>query len=160
MQKAVFGGGCFWHIQYAFSKVPGVVRTTAGYMGGDEEKYRDVTYQEVCTGKTGYAEVVLVEFDSKKISYRKLLKIFWTEHDPTTINRQGLDVGTSYRSAIFYFNDLQKNEAEKSKNEAGKDFMRPIVTEISKARKFVKAEEYHQNYVEKNGGIDACYVRI
>jgi len=155
-EKAVFGGGCFWHIQHIFSKLPGIVSTYAGYMGGDEKKYPNATYGEVSSGKTGYAEVVLIEFDNKKTSYDKLLKTFWEEHNPTTLNRQGLDIGTNYRSIIFYQNKKQKEEAESSKRKIQKSFKDPIVTEIKPAGKFIKAEEYHQDYVKKQGGVDTC----
>ncbi|HLF54082.1 MAG TPA: peptide-methionine (S)-S-oxide reductase MsrA [Candidatus Nanoarchaeia archaeon] len=157
---AVFGGGCFWHIQFVFSKVPGVVSTFAGYMGGDEKKYPNVTYEQVCSHQTGYAEVVLIEFDNKKVSYDAILEKFWKEHDPTTLNRQGPDIGDNYRSVIFYQNKEQKAKAEASKKKAQKMFEDKIVTEIqpAKSTKFVEAEDYHQNYVIKHGGVDTCPV--
>src|SRR3972149_2467579 len=127
---AVFGGGCFWHIQYAFSKLKGVVSTSAGYMGGDEKRYPDVNYEQVSSGETGYAEVVRIEYDSSKIIYDDLLDVFWKEHNPTTLNRQGPDVGANYRSVIFYQNKEQKEKAKKSKDEAKNMFENPIVTEI------------------------------
>jgi len=152
MEKATFAAGCFWHVQQAFSKLYGVVSTTAGYAGGDEKKYPKVTYNQVCSGKTGYAEAVQIEFDPKKVSYEELLRIFWRIHDPTTLNRQGADVGTNYRSAIFYRNKKQKEAAEKSRKETQMRVRGIIVTEISPAGKFVKAEEYHQNYLERHKG--------
>jgi len=158
-EKAVLGGGCFWHIQYVFSKLNGVISTSAGYMGGDEKSYPNVNYEQVSSGNTGYTEVVMIEFDNSKISYNQLLNAFWKEHNPTTLNRQGPDIGTNYRSVIFYQNKEQKEKAEKSKKAAQKKFSNKIVTEIKPASKFVKAEEYHQNYVIKHGGIDTCPVR-
>lgn len=148
---ATFGCGCFWGIQYVFDKVPGVIKTEVGYMGGDEKKFPDVSYEQVCTDETGYAEVLRVEYDSKKISYEKLLDIFWHSHDPTTLNQQGYDFGNQYRSVIFYYNDEQKNKAEKSLEEIQKLIPKKIVTLIAKAGKFVKAEEYHQKYADRHG---------
>ena len=158
-ETATFGAGCFWHVQYAFSKLKGVVSTAAGYMGGDEKNYPNATYEQVSSHKTGYAEVVQIEFDSDKISYSELLNAFWKEHDPTTLNRQGPDVGDNYRSVIFYYNAGQKKTAEKSKKAAQKMFDKPIVTEIEPAGKFIRAEEYHQGYVAKHGGADVCPIR-
>jgi peptide-methionine (S)-S-oxide reductase len=153
---AIFAGGCFWHIQYAFSKVSGVVSTEAGYIGGDEKSFPSPTYEQVSSHRTGYAEAVKIEFNPKETSYEKLLEIFWKEHNPTTLNRQGLDIGTNYRSAIFYTNKKQLELAEKSKKEAQKSLRKPIVTEITKAGTFFRAEEYHQDYVKKHGGVDSC----
>jgi len=148
---AVFGAGCFWHVELALSKLKGVLETKAGYMGGDEEKYPNPTYKEVCTDKTRYAEVVKVIYDADKISYSELLDFFWNNHNPTTLNRQGLDIGTQYRSVIFYFNDKQKKIAEASKKKMQKKLSREIVTQIVKAGRFFEAEEYHQRYLEKRG---------
>src|SRR3972149_7374562 len=148
---AVLGGGCFWHIEYAFSELKGVLSTAAGYMGGDEKKYPNVTYEQASSGRTGFAEVVQIEFDSDKISYKNLLDFFWKEHNPTTLNRQGPDVGTNYRSVIFYYTPEQKKIAEKSKDTAQKALDSRIVTEIKPAGKFVRAQEYHQDYVIKHG---------
>lgn len=150
IEKATFGAGCFWHVQYVFSKTKGVVSTAAGYMGGDEKKYPKVTYEQVSSHKTGYAEVVLVKFDTKKTSYDKLLDMFWKSHNPTLFNRQGPDVGSNYRSVIFYYNKEQKEKAETSKKKVQKKYSKPIMTEIKPAGKFVRAEEYHQNYAEKH----------
>lgn len=144
---AYFGAGCFWHVQYEFSLIPGVIKTEVGYSGGFTDK---PSYKDVCTGTTGHAEVVKVEFDSKKVSYEKLLKIFWEMHDPTQLNRQGPDIGSQYRSVIFYTNEEQKNNANKFKKELKKVFKKKVVTEISPFKEFYKAEEYHQDYYKKN----------
>ena len=153
LKKAVFGAGCFWHVQYTFSALKGVMGTFAGYMGGDEKNYPNPRYEMLHSDRTGYAEVVLVEFDPKKISYNKLLDVFWEEHDPTTPNRSGPDRGTQYRSLIFYYDNSQKELAETSKREQQKKYSNPIVTEIIPAKKhtFFRAEEYHQNYFIKTG---------
>jgi peptide-methionine (S)-S-oxide reductase len=149
LQKADFAAGCFWHIEDAFRKVPGVVSTAAGFEGGKTES---PTYKEVCTDKTGHAETVEVTYDPSKVSYEKLLDVFWSIHDPTTVNRQGPDVGSQYRSAIFYYTREQEEAAKRSKEKIEKSgrFGRPIVTQILPATKFWKAEEYHQQYLEKN----------
>ncbi len=149
LQKAYFAAGCFWHIEEAFRKVPGVVSTAVGYEGGATES---PTYKEVCTDRTGHAETVEVTFDPAKVSYEKLLDIFWSVHDPTTVNRQGPDVGTQYRSAIFYQNGEQEEAAKKSKEKVEKSsrFKGPIVTQVVPATKFWKAEEYHQQYLAKS----------
>ncbi|MBI2451490.1 peptide-methionine (S)-S-oxide reductase MsrA [Candidatus Pacearchaeota archaeon] len=149
-ETATFGGGCFWGVEYEFSKLPGVISAMSGYMGGSDE-YKNPTYQQVCTDKTGYAEVVQIIFAPLEISYSDLLKYFWKIHDPTTLNRQGPDVGTQYRSVIFYHNEKQQTLALKSKQGMQKNFSRKIVTEIVKAKKFYPAEEYHQRYYEKHG---------
>jgi peptide-methionine (S)-S-oxide reductase len=157
-EKATFAAGCFWGVEAAFAKVPGVVSTQVGYTGGHTE---NPTYKEVCTDRTGHAEAVEVTYDPAKISYEQLLDIFWSIHDPTTLNRQGPDVGTQYRSAIFYHNKDQQRAAEASKHKLEKSgrFDKPIVTEISPASKFYRAEEYHQRYFEKHG-ISACHLPV
>jgi peptide-methionine (S)-S-oxide reductase len=149
MEKATFAAGCFWHVEEAFRQLKGVISTTVGYMGGT---LPNPTYEDVCTDKTGYAEVVQITFDPKKISYDDLLNVFWDIHDPTTKNRQGPDVGTQYRSAIFYHSPEQKTAAEQSKQkrEQTKKYDKKIVTEITKATIFYPAEEYHQHYLAKH----------
>jgi peptide-methionine (S)-S-oxide reductase len=156
LEKATFGAGCFWGVEVAFRRVSGVVDATAGYLGGT---LPHPTYQDVCTGRTGHAEVVEVTYDPARVSYEDLLNVFWTSHDPTTLNRQGPDQGTQYRSAIFYHNDTQKAAATASKerwDSSGK-FSRPIVTEITPASAFYRAEDYHQRYLEKRG-LASCHV--
>jgi peptide-methionine (S)-S-oxide reductase len=142
-ELATLGGGCFWCTEAVFQMLPGVKSVVSGYSGGQKE---NPTYEDICTGKTGHAEVIQVEFDPQVISFEKLLEEFWDAHDPTTLNRQGNDIGTQYRSVIFYHDDAQKAAAEKSKASAQKLFTKPIVTEISPLKKFYKAEDYHQNY--------------
>lgn len=149
MQKAIFGAGCFWGVEDAFRKVNGVISTRVGYSGGHTE---NPTYKDVCSHSTGHAEVVEVEFDPSKITYEQLLKVFWGIHNPTTLNRQGPDIGSQYRSVIYATNASQQEEALKSKAEAQKNFAQPIVTEILPAPLFYQAEEYHQQYHEKHGG--------
>jgi methionine-S-sulfoxide reductase len=146
--KALFAGGCFWGVQYYFDQVSGVQKTTVGYTGGHKD---NPTYEEVCTHTTGHAEAVLIEFDPEKVSYEVLVKQFFRMHDPTQLNRQGPDVGDNYRSAIFYFDDDQKETAEKVKKEVQPNFDQPIVTEISLASAFFEAEGYHQKYAERTG---------
>ena len=150
LQKAIFGAGCFWGIEAAYRQVPGVKEALVGYSGGQTV---DPGYREVCSGRTGHAEVVEVEFDPAVVSYDDLLGVFWQIHDPTTMNRQGPDIGTQYRSAIFTLDDdqAQRAEASKAKMAAGGHFRRPIVTEITPAAPFYRAEEYHQRYFEKHG---------
>jgi peptide-methionine (S)-S-oxide reductase len=150
MKKATFAAGCFWGIEEAFRRVEGVANTTVGYTGGS---LPNPTYRDVCTDRTGHAEAVEVEFDPARVSYEQLLDEFWSIHDPTTLNRQGPDVGTQYRSAIFYHDTEQKAaaEASKAKLQASGRFKRPIVTEIAPAATFHRAEEYHQRYLEKRG---------
>ena len=148
--KATFGAGCFWHVEDLLSKTKGVHSTQVGYIGGNIE---NPTYEQVCTDKTGHAEAVQVEYDPNEISFEELLDVFWTNHNPTTLNRQGPDIGIQYRSAIFYHDDTQKEIAEKSKQSldtSGK-YGSPIVTEIVPAPTFYKAEEYHQKYFQKCG---------
>jgi len=145
---AAFADGCFWGVEDAFRHVPGVVATAAGYSGGHTE---NPTYEDVCTHTTGHAETVLVEYDPDKVSYGELLNTFWNIHDPTTLNYQGPDHGTQYRSVIFTHNAEQEKEALRSKEEAQRHFKKPIVTEIAALDRFWPAEDYHQRYVEKNG---------
>ena len=150
IQEAMFGSGCFWGVQYNFDQVKGVIETEVGYAGGHSD---NPTYKSVCTGTTGHAEAVHLSYDPKIVSYEQILKVFWENHDPTTMNRQGPDVGSQYRSIIFYYDEEQKMFAEKSKEElanSGK-YKNPIVTEIVSASQFYKAEEYHQKYFEKTG---------
>ncbi len=156
MAKATFAAGCFWGVEDAFRQVPGVLSTTVGYIGGTT---KNPTYKEVCTGRTGHAEAVEVDYDPAKVSYLELLATFWKSHDPTTMNRQGPDVGTQYRSGIFYHDAQQEAEARASKAVLEKDqvFKRPIVTEITAAPEFYRAEDYHQQYFEKQG-IKACHI--
>lgn len=146
---ATFAAGCFWGIEYNVGRVPGVKATRVGFMGG---RVDNPTYKQVCYTDTGHAEVVQLVYDPEKVTYEQLVKIFFIMHDPTTLNRQGPDVGTQYRSAIFYHNEEQKQVAEKVKNDlaASGMFNNPIVTEITPAGPFWKAEDYHQDYIEKN----------
>lgn len=148
--KATFGAGCFWGVEEAFRRVNGVLSTTVGYSGGS---FKGPNYEDVCTGTTGHAEVVEVDYDPAKVSYDELLKVFWEIHDPTTMNRQGPDIGTQYRSIIFFHNSEQKAAAEASKEKLQRNghYKNPIVTEITPASEFYKAEEYHQQYFEKRG---------
>ena len=152
--KAAFAAGCFWGSQEDFEKIPGVVNTTVGYMGGT---LKHPTYQDVCTDKTGHAETVLVEYDPAKVTYAQLLDVFWANHDPTTPDRQGPDVGTQYRSVVFYYTPEQKAAAEASIGQltASHHFSDPIVTQVVAATDFWKAEEYHQHYLDKNG-LSSC----
>jgi peptide-methionine (S)-S-oxide reductase len=150
MKKATFGAGCFWGVELAFRQVEGVADVAAGYSGG---AYDNPSYRDVCSGGTGHAEVVEVDYDPEKVSYARLLEVFWSIHDPTTPNRQGPDVGTQYRSAIFTHDAEQQAEALASKadQDASGRFRRPIVTEVTPAKSFYRAEEYHQRYLEKHG---------
>jgi peptide-methionine (S)-S-oxide reductase len=154
LQKATFAAGCFWHVEDSFRKVPGVVSTAVGFEGGNLD---NPSYKEVCTDKTGHAEVVEVTYDPARVSYGELLNVFWSIHDPTTMNRQGPDMGTQYRSAIFYHGKEQEAEARASKEmlEKSGKYKKTIVTQIVPASKFWKAEEYHQQYFEKNN-IKSC----
>lgn len=156
MEKATFAAGCFWGVELDFRKVKGVIDTKAGYTGGT---LKNPSYKDICNNKTGHAEAIEITFDPKKVSYSKLLDVFWSIHNPTTLNRQGLDFGTQYRSAVFYHNLKQKELALKSKEklEKSKKYKNKIVTEIVKASKFYPAEEYHQRYLEKRG-LAVCYV--
>jgi len=150
MEKATFGAGCFWGVEAAFRQIKGVASTAVGYMGGT---LAQPTYQDVCTDHTGHAEVVQVEFDPAQVSYQDLLRVFWENHDPTTLNRQGPDVGTQYRSVIFFHTPEQEAAAKASKDALEKSgvYRRPIVTAIQPAAEFWRAEEYHQQYLEKRG---------
>ncbi|HVT58755.1 MAG TPA: peptide-methionine (S)-S-oxide reductase MsrA [Thermoanaerobaculia bacterium] len=150
MEKATFGAGCFWGVEAAFRQLPGVTSTAVGYSGGTME---NPTYRDVCSGATGHAEVVEVEFDPAMVSYDDLLAAFWQNHDPTTLNRQGPDVGAQYRSAIFFHTPEQRAAAiaSKAKLERAGTYRRPIVTEITPASTFYRAEDYHQQYLEKRG---------
>jgi peptide-methionine (S)-S-oxide reductase len=155
-ETATFGAGCFWGVEAAFRQVPGVVATAVGYLGGT---LVNPTYHDVCTDRTGHAEVVQVEFDPSKVTFDQLLDVFWANHDPTTLNRQGPDHGSQYRSAIFFHSPEQEKAAEASKERIGKSgkFRRPIVTEITPASTFYKAEDYHQQYLEKRG-LASCHI--
>lgn len=148
MSKAIFAAGCFWGVQFYFDQVPGVTKTTVGYTGGHAE---NPTYEQVCTHTTGHAEAVLLDFDPEQVSYETLCRQFFRMHDPTQLNRQGPDVGDSYRSAIFYFDDEQKKIAEAVKAELAGTYKKPIVTQIEPAAKFYPAEDYHQKYTERTG---------
>ncbi|TLY14185.1 MAG: peptide-methionine (S)-S-oxide reductase MsrA [Nitrospirae bacterium] len=156
MTKATFGAGCFWGVETAFREVNGVTATRVGYLGGT---MKNPTYHDVCTDMTGHAEVVEVEFDPSKVSYEDLLNVFWTCHDPTQLNRQGPDVGTQYRSAIFFHSPEQEKAARASKEklQASGRYKRPVVTEISPVSEFWMAEDYHQQYLEKRG-IKSCHL--
>lgn len=147
VEKATFGAGCFWCVEAVFQRIDGVVSVVPGYAGGTTVH---PTYEQVCSGKTGHAEVAQITFDPKKVSYRRLLEIFWQAHDPTTLNRQGNDVGTQYRSIILYHNEQQKRTAESSLKEAQQYFDKPIVTEIKPLTVFYPAEDYHHNYYNNN----------
>jgi peptide-methionine (S)-S-oxide reductase len=157
MEKATFAAGCFWGVEAAFREVPGIVSTAVGYMGGT---LKNPTYEDVCTDRTGHAEVVQVEYDPSTVSYDGLLKVFWEVHDPTTLNRQGPDVGTQYRSVIFFHTPEQEAQAKASKEqlEQRRVYKRPIVTAIVPASEFWRAEEYHQQYFEKRG-VAHCRVK-
>lgn len=156
LETATFGAGCFWGVEETFRTTKGVKETAVGYMGGAMEK---PSYEDVCTDRTGHAEVVQTQYDPKEVSYEKLLDIFWSNHNPTTMNRQGPDIGTQYRSVIFYHLKGQKEAAEKSKEvleQSGK-WKKPIVTQIAPASHFWRAEEYHQQYLLKRG-LSSCHI--
>jgi peptide-methionine (S)-S-oxide reductase len=157
MEKATFAAGCFWGVEATFRQVPGVISTRVGYTGGN---LSNPTYKEVCTDRTGHAEAVEVEYDPAKVSYDQLLEIFWDNHDPTQLNRQGPDFGTQYRSAIFYHSREQERVAQASKLALEKSgrYSRPIVTEIVPATTFYQAEDYHQQYLGKRG-LASCHVK-
>jgi peptide-methionine (S)-S-oxide reductase len=152
MEKATLAAGCFWGVEAAFRKVKGVVSTSVGYTGGS---FKDPTYEDVCSGRTGHAEAVEVEYDPSRVSYDELLTVFWDNHDPTTLNRQGPDIGTQYRSAIYVHTPQQKAAAIASKENLQKSgrYKNPISTEITPASQFYRAEDYHQQYVEKRGSV-------
>jgi peptide-methionine (S)-S-oxide reductase len=151
--KAIFGAGCFWCVEAVFERLPGVLTVEAGYAGGTKA---NPTYEEVCTGTTGHAEVAEITFDPAVISYERLLEVFWDAHDPTTLNRQGADVGTQYRSVIFYQTQQQRDIAEQSLAKAQKGLDDPIVTQIVPLKTFYKAESYHQDYYRSNPGAPYC----
>lgn len=150
---AIFAAGCFWGVEAAFRQVPGVLEVTSGYTGGTLE---NPSYRDVCSGRTGHAEAVEVAFDPAQVSYERLLDVFWKIHDPTTLNRQGPDAGTQYRSALFVRSEQQREEAQRSLSAEQQNHSQPIVTQIAGATAFYPAEEYHQRYHEKNGG--ACRI--
>ncbi|MEJ7557501.1 MAG: peptide-methionine (S)-S-oxide reductase MsrA [Pedobacter sp.] len=155
LEKATFGNGCFWCSEAVFQRLKGVTMVRSGYEGGDVV---NPSYDDVCTGTTGHAEVIELTYDPAKISYEELLEVFWKTHDPTTLNRQGADVGPQYRSVVFYHNDAQKALAEKYKKEFNTKnaFGKPVVTAINKAAPFYVAENYHQDYYNKNGSQPYC----
>lgn len=155
MEKATFAAGCFWGVEAAFRALPGVLSTRVGYLGGHTEK---PSYKEVCTDRTGHAEAVEVTFDPAQISYDALLTVFWENHDPTTLNRQGPDSGSQYRSGVFFHGQEQEVAARRSMAEAQKTLAKPIVTQIVPAVPFTEAEDYHQQYLEKRG-LAHCHVR-
>jgi len=157
MAKATFAAGCFWGVEATFRQIPGVSATRVGYTGGD---LKNPTYRDVCSDRTGHAEAVEVEYDPAKVSYEDLLDVFWENHDPTQLNRQGPDFGTQYRSAIFYHSPEQEQVAQTSKQELEKSYRysRPIVTQIMPAVTFYEAEDYHQQYLEKRG-LATCHIK-
>jgi peptide-methionine (S)-S-oxide reductase len=157
MEKATFGAGCFWCVEAVFERMDGVQSVVAGYAGGTKA---NPTYEDVCTGATGHAEAAQITYDPAKISYDRLLEVFWEAHDPTTLNRQGADVGTQYRSVIFYHDEKQKAAAEKSKTAAQKDFDSPIVTQIEPLKEFYPAENYHQDYYKNHQNAPYCVIVI
>ncbi|MGE9294370.1 MAG: peptide-methionine (S)-S-oxide reductase MsrA [Puniceicoccales bacterium] len=158
-EQAIFAGGCFWCTEAVYARIDGVLKVESGYIGGDVP---NPTYEQVCTGTTGHAEAIRVSFDPEKVSYEQLVRLFFAAHDPTTLNRQGADVGTQYRSAIFTLDDAQADTAERVKKEidASGEFSRPIVTEITPATTFYPAEDYHQDYFERNSSAPYCQVVI
>jgi peptide-methionine (S)-S-oxide reductase len=155
-EKATFAAGCFWQVEADFRRLEGVTRTTAGYTGGTLD---EPTYEAVCTDRTGHAEAVLVEYDPARVSYDDLLGVFWSSHDPTQLNRQGPDVGSQYRSAIFVHDEAQERAARESKERVQSRFDRPVVTEIAPAAAFWTAEDYHQRYLEKRG-LASCTLEL
>ena len=156
-EKATLAGGCFWCLEAVYKRITGVLEVTSGYAGGH---VANPSYKEVCTGQTGHAEVVQIEYDPSVISFDQILDLFWEAHDPTTLNRQGADVGTQYRSAIFYHNEEQRKAAEESKKAAQGSFSDPIVTEITELGDFYPAEDYHQDYYDLNPRAGYCRVII
>ena len=157
MELATLGGGCFWCVEAVFERLDGVKSVTSGYAGGNTD---NPTYKEICSGGTGHAEVAQIEYDPKKVSFEELLDLFWQAHDPTTLNRQGADVGTQYRSIILYHSEAQKLAAEKSKKTVAEKLSRPIVTEIVPLTKFYAAESYHQDYFRNNARAPYCTMVI
>jgi peptide-methionine (S)-S-oxide reductase len=155
-ERATFAAGCFWQVEADFRKVEGVTRTTVGYTGGSLDS---PTYEDVCTDRTGHAEAVLVEFDPQRVSYEELLNVYWSGHDPTQLNRQGPDVGTQYRSAIFVHDQAQERAARESKERIQPRYDRPVVTDIVPATTFWPAEDYHQRYLEKRG-LASCTLEL
>ena len=153
-EKATFGAGCFWGVEHIYRQIPGVIEAYSGYAGGATER---PTYRDICTGTTGHAEVVEVTYDPSRVSYARLAEVFFKMHDPTTLNRQGPDVGTQYRSVIFYHSESQRLEAERAKAAAQPRFAKPIVTTIEPAPVFWMAEAYHQRYIERTGH-PSCHV--
>ncbi len=158
MEKAAFGAGCFWGVEKVFGDLPGVVSTQVGYTGG---QLKNPTYEQVCVSPTGHAEAIEITYDPTKITYEELLETFWMHHDPTTLNRQGNDVGQQYRSAIFYTTPVQKEAAMRSRDllEKARVFRGPLVTDISPAQTFYRAEEYHQKYLKKNP-LGYCHIQL
>ncbi len=150
MATAIFAAGCFWHVEHRFRNVGGVIEVESGYTGGH---VAEPSYKQVCSGDTGHAEAVRVQYDPETIGYEALLEVFWRSHDPTQHNRQGPDIGTQYRSAIFYLDQEQRELAEASRARAGERYRDPIATEITAAGPFYRAEEYHQRYFEKHGAV-------
>jgi len=157
IEKALIGGGCFWCIEAVYNRVIGVKSAFSGYAGGAR---KHPSYEQVCSGATGHAEVVEVTYNPAVISYEEILEIFWTIHDPTTLNAQGADRGTQYRSVIYYYDEVQKEKAEASIEQAQKNWSDPIVTELSPAPEFFRAEEYHQNYYSEHPTQGYCYAVI
>lgn len=155
MEKATFAAGCFWGVESAFREIPGVTDAQVGYIGGT---LQNPTYRDVCTDRTGHAEAVELKFDPARVSFDQLLDAFWSLHDPTTLNRQGPDVGAQYRSAIFFHSPAQETVARASKEKVQARFRKPIVTEITPASTFFRAEEYHQRYFEKQG-LPSCHIK-
>ena len=158
MAKATFAAGCFWGVEATFRQLPGVISTRVGYIGGQTS---NPTYKDVCTDRTGHAEAVEIEYDPAKLSYDKLLEVFWENHDPTQLNRQGPDWGTQYRSAIFFHTPEQEAEAKASKEQLEKSrrLSKPVVTQIVPAVEFFEAEDYHQQYLEKKG-LASCHIKV
>ena len=156
MSTAIFAAGCFWGVEAAFREIPGVTATTVGYTGGTAE---NPSYKQVCSGRTGHAEAVQVDFDPAKVTYEQLLDVFWASHDPTTLNRQGWDLGTQYRSAVFFKDTDQQAAATNSLEAQQGQRRKPIVTEITPARSFYTAEDYHQQYFEKRGQA-SCHIGL
>ena len=157
LDKATFGGGCFWCTEAVFLRLKGVKSVVPGYAGGNKP---NPTYEEVCSGETGHAQVVQITFNPEEISYEELLDVFWKAHDSTQLNRQGADIGTQYRSVIFYHDEKQRKIAEKSKSEISKEFKNPVVTSIEPLKSFYEAEDYHHNYYSKNSNASYCRLVI